>query len=314
MEERAHALAAGFFVLLLGLAAGAFVWWLGQNKQSVDHYVLEARDNVTGLNLQAPVRYRGIRAGQVDSIDIDRQDRRLILVHISLDARYPLTAGTTARLNTQGVTGLSYVQLEDSGSDPRPLVGREGEPPRIALRPTLLDTLGEQAGDIVVQANLLALRLERLLDDKNLASVSRSLDNLAAVSGSLKDGLKDLPVVVASLRQTFSDANIARLNAVLGNLDKASAETAPLLSEIRDATRSTALLATRLDRLAAEAGGELTAGTLPRANALMQELSTSTRRLSRLVEGLEREPQALIFGRSTPAPGPGEAGYVVPGR
>ena len=135
MENRAYALAAGLFTLLLGLAAAGLIWWLGQNKQDVAYYILEGRDNVTGLNAQAAVRYRGIRAGQVENIDIDAKDRRLILVRISLDARYPLTAGTVAKLNTQGVTGLAYIQLEDDGNDTRPLVGKDGETPRIAAQP-----------------------------------------------------------------------------------------------------------------------------------------------------------------------------------
>jgi phospholipid/cholesterol/gamma-HCH transport system substrate-binding protein len=312
MENRAHALAAGLFTLLLALAAGAFVWWLGQNKQDVDYYILEGRENVTGLNVQAQVRYRGIRAGRVESIDIDAKDRRLILVRISLDARYPLTAGITAKLNTQGVTGLAYVQLEDDGKDQRPLLGKDGEIPRIALSPTLLDTLGAQAGDIVVQANILALRLTKLLDDKNLHNFAHSLENLAAASASLNNNLNSLPPVIASLQRTFSETNVNRLSSALASLEKTAGEAAPLAQEIRETMRTVASLTGRLDKLAGDAGGELTNATLPRANALVQELATSSRQLSRLIETLDREPQALVFGRAAPAPGPGEAGFVGP--
>ena len=73
-------------------------------------------------------------------------------------------------------------------------------------------------------------------------------------------------------------------------------------------------LTSRLDKLAGDAGGELTNATLPRANALVQELATSSRQLSRLIETIDREPQALVFGRAAPAPGPGEAGFVAPGK
>lgn len=314
MENRAHALAAGLFTILLGIAAGAFVWWLGQNRQDVDYYLLEARQNVTGLNVQAPVRYRGIRAGRVESMDIDATDRRLILVRISLDSRFPLTAGTTAKLNTQGVTGLAYVQLEDDGSNPQPLVGVDGKPPRIALRPTLLDTLGAQAGDIVTQANLLAVRLAEVLDDRNLKNLAHALDNLAIVSDGLKDGLKDLPAAMAALRQTLSDSNVQKLSAALANLEKTTGEAAPLAQEVRDMVRTMSALASRLDKIAGETGGELTTATLPRANVMLQELTASARRLSRLIETLDRNPQALVFGRGEPAPGPGEAGFIAPGK
>lgn len=313
MEDRAHALAAGLFTLLLGLAAAFFIWWLGQSREDVAYYVLEARDNVTGLNNQAQVRYRGIRAGRVQSIDIDKEDRRLILVRISLDARYALTGGTKAKLKLQGVTGLAYVQLEDDGSDPRPLApAKNGDLPRIALSPPLLDTLGEQAGDIAEQANVLASRLTRVLDERNLNNVSRTLENLAAASERLKDGMEAVNPVLASLRQTFSDENMKRLNVILFNLEKTSGEAAPMVVDLRETVRSVSALTARLDRLVAESGGQLTTTMLPRASDLMEELTVSARRLTRLIESLEREPRALVFGRGMIAPGPGEAGFVVP--
>jgi len=314
MENRAHAIAAGLFTLLLAIAAGFFVWWLGQNKQDVAYYVLEGRDNVTGLNVQAQVRYRGIRAGRVESIDIDAKDRRIILVRISLDARYPLTVGTTAKLNTQGVTGLAYVQLEDEGKDSRPLTGKDDDIPRIALSPTLLDTLGAQAGDVVEQVSVLALRLTKLLDDKNLRNFAHSLESLAAASESLHSNLNNLPPVIASLQRTFSDANVNKLSAALANLEQTSAVAAPLAQDMRETMRNVSALTGRLDKLAGDAGGELTNATLPRANALVQELATSARQLSRLIDRLDRNPQALMFGRGAPAPGPGETGYVAPGK
>lgn len=314
MEDRAHALAAGLFTLLLGLAAAVFVWWLGQSREDMNYYVLEASENVSGLNNQAQVRYRGIRAGRVQSIDLDKDNPRLILVRISLDARYPLTMGTTAKLKSQGVTGLAYVQLEDEGSDPRPLVaGENGNLLRIALSPPLLDTLGEQAGDIAEQANVLASRLTRVLDERNLNNVSRTLENLAAASERLKDGMEAVHPVLASLRQTFSDENLKKLNVILANLEKTSGEAAPMVVELRETVRSVSALTARLDRLVAESGGQLTTTMLPRASDLMEELTVSARRLTRLTESLEREPRALVFGRGTIAPGPGEAGFVAPG-
>jgi phospholipid/cholesterol/gamma-HCH transport system substrate-binding protein len=309
MESRAHAIVAGLFMLLLGLAAGLAVWWLGYDKGEVNYYVLEARQNVTGLNLQAQVRYRGIRSGRVESIDLDPDDRRLILVRISLDARYPLTAGTTAKLNTQGLTGIAYVQLEDDGSRPEPLVGTGGRAPRIDLKPTLLDALGSQAGDIASQTNAVMARLAELLNERNMQNLTRSMENMAVISDGLRQSVKDLPASVAALQRALSAANIEKLSATLANLERTTAEAAPLVHEMRDTLKTMSGLAARLDTLTGQAGSELTAETLPRANALLEELTVSSRRLVRLMESIERNPQSLVFGRGRAAPGPGEAGF-----
>jgi phospholipid/cholesterol/gamma-HCH transport system substrate-binding protein len=310
MENRAHALVAGLFMILLGIASVAAFWWLGHPRQAVNRYILETGGNVTGLNMQAPVRYRGIRAGRVEDITTDDKNPRLILVTISLDRRFKLTRGTTAQLNTQGITGLAYVELEDDGSDPVVLTSTDDQLPRIALQPSLLDQLGSHAGDIAAQASEVALRLNRLLDDRNLHNLSRSLDNIAAAS----EGLKQLPPVIASLNEALSEANIKRLTATLARLDEASGEAAPLARDLRAMVQKLTVLAGRLDQLTGAAGGELTGTTLPRVNALVSQLSENSHQLSRLLDNIERNPQSLLFGRGAPTPGPGEAGFTAPAK
>jgi len=310
MENRSHALAAGIFTILFGIAAAVGIWWLGQSEASTTTYLLETRGNVSGLNVEAQVRYRGIRAGKVESIDTDDADPRVILVRISVDDRFKLTKGSTAELGYQGVTGLAYVQIEDKGSSPEPLVGKDGEPPRIALKMSLLDMLGDRAGDIVSQIGDVAARLGKLLDEKNVRNLSRTLDNLATAS----EGLREMPAVLAAAREALSDGNLRSLKHILAHVEKTAGESAPLAAEMRELVKTMTALSQRVDHLAAGAGEELATVTLPQANALMRELSTSSRQLSRVLDGLENNPQMLLFGRGASAPGPGEAGFSAPAK
>jgi len=308
MENRSHALAAGIFTILLGIAAAVGIWWLGQSEESTATYVLETRRNVTGLNVQAQVRYRGIRAGKVEAIDPDQADPQVILVRINIDERFRLTRGSFAQLGYQGVTGLAYVQIEDDGSSIEPLTAKDGEMPRIALRPTVFDTLGEKAGDIVNQISTASLRLSKVLDEKNVQNLSRTLENVATAS----DGLREMPAILASVREALSESNMRNLRRILAHVEKTAGESAPLTAEMRELVKSMNVLSRRFDQLAGSAGDELTTATLPRANALMRELATNSRQLSRVLDGLENNPQMLLFGRGAAAPGPGEAGFSAP--
>jgi phospholipid/cholesterol/gamma-HCH transport system substrate-binding protein len=310
MENRSHALAAGIFTLLLGIAAAIAIWWLGQSDESTTTYILETRRNVTGLNVQAQVRYRGIRAGKVAAIDQDKADPRLLLVRIQLDSRFKLTRSTTAQLGYQGVTGLAYVQIEDDGSSPEPLPTRAGDPARIPLRPTLFDTLGERANDIVGQISAVSIRLGKLLDEKNVQNLSRTLDNLATAS----DGLREMPAILAAAREALSEQNLRSLRQILAHVEKTAGEGAPLAAEMRELVKTMGILSRRFEQVAGSAGEELTGNTLPRANQLMQELATSSRQLSRVLESLENDPQILRFGRGGARPGPGEAGFAAPAK
>ena len=308
MENRSHAFAAGLFVLLLGLATAAAVWFFGGKRELTDTYILETRKNVTGLNVQAQVRYRGIRAGKVLDIQPDAQDPRIILVTIDLDSRYKLTRSTTAQLGYQGITGLAYVQIEEEGNSREYLDTGGAEPPRIALKPTLFDSLGEKAGDIVGQVAELTDRLTKLMDEKNARNLAKTLDNVATAS----EGMKQVPAVVGAMREALSPANLQRLNSILVHVEKTAGEAAPLTTEMREMVKSMNGLAVRLDRVVGDAGSQLSASTLPQLNVLMKELTTNARQLSRLLDTLDENPQALVFGKRAPRPGPGEAGFVAP--
>ena len=126
------------------LLAPRFIWWLGQSDESTTSYVLETRRNVTGLNLQAQVRYRGIRAGKVTAIEPDEADPRVILVRINLSSRFKLTKGSTAQLGYQGVTGLAYVLLDDAGEPYPELPSGPSGLPRLPLRSSPFTQLFDQ--------------------------------------------------------------------------------------------------------------------------------------------------------------------------
>lgn len=304
MESRAHALAAGIFTLLLGLACALAVFWLSGQREATRDYVLVTQGNVSGLNTQAQVRFRGIRAGKVQDIELDPQDPRNILITIRIKADLPVTRGTTARLNYQGVTGLASVLLEDRGDDPAPLAGSGDEPPRIALQPNFMDNLAENATALMTQMRQVADRTNALLSEQNVRRIGQTLANVETATAGLSGSLKDLPQVVAALRQALNEENMKRLTRTLANLEKVSGEAAPLVASLQGVTQ-------KLDALLAESGGEITQTTLPRLNVLLQELAASSRQMSRLLEQIEESPSMLVFGREGRRPGPGEAGFAA---
>ena len=87
MENKAYALAAGLFTLLLGVGVIAAALWFSGNVVETQDYLLVSRYPVSGLNPQAPVRFRGVTVGKVVSIDFDPLDARAIQVQISVRTR-----------------------------------------------------------------------------------------------------------------------------------------------------------------------------------------------------------------------------------
>lgn len=309
MESRAHALAAGLFTLLFAAAAAFAVWWLSGRREATEEYLIVSTRSVTGLNTQAQVRYRGVRAGRVQEIGIDPEDSRKILILIQIAERFPITAETRAQIKQQGVTGLAYVQLEDDGSSREPLTAPPGGLARIPLQPSPMDGLTDTASQVVEQARLLIERLNKVVSEDNVARVDRALADLEQAAASLEGAAKSAPEVLAGARRALSQENVRRLEAILANLDRASADAAPLANDLRSLIASLQSTGRKLEAFGAEAGSEVVGTTLPRLNALLDELTGTSRQLSRVLRDLENAPQSLLFGRAQ-RPGPGEPGFA----
>ena len=313
MENKAHALAAGLFVLLLGLALAATVAWFQGDRTERVHYTVVARTGVPGLNLKAPVKLRGVEVGHVEAIGFDPADPRQILVDIAVDTAAPVAAGTHAQLGLQGVTGLSFVSLEDA--EPNAPLRRAAPGARIPLRPTLLDRLAESGPGLVAGFAEASTRLNALLSDDNRAQLARTLaglehaaDDTQRLMSALQPGARELPALLRD-----ADATALRAQQTLARLEALAADGQQLAQELK--ARSAVL--DRLDSAAAQVQATsrnlelaLVGDTPPRTRPLLPDLSAASRSIERAASELGEQPQSLLFGRSGRPPGPGEPGFA----
>ncbi len=309
MENRAHALIAGIFLLLLGAAAAFSVWWFSDQREDMTTYHLISTGSVTGLNPQAQVRFRGISAGKVESIAIDPEDVRHIIVTIAIRSDLPVTHGTHASLGYQGVTGLAFVQLDDRGADPRPLVSIDGNPPRLVLESGLLEQLSDVALEAAKRFRQVSDSVGQFFGPENIGRFQAVMAKLESASEGLDKTLSIAPEAIADLRRMLSEENAAHLASLLSRLDDLSGEMGPLADDARTVmTRMDTVLA-NLDALAQTTGDRLIDTTLPKINDLLVELTDTAARAGRLIDEVDAAPQMLITGRSERKPGPGEKGF-----
>lgn len=302
MENKSHAFAAGLFALLLGLAALLALYWLSGSRDAARDYIVVTKQNIGGLNPQAQVRYRGIRVGKVSDIRLDPDDYSNILVTISVNEDVPLTRGTVAKLNYQGVTGLAHILLLETGKDAEPLVPDDDKPPRITMIPSLLDELGETGTATLKQARQLMVSANALINEENRARLSATLSNLEAASGSMKPALENLNATLVQVKKLLDDGNVRQLS-------RAAGEVGPLLADTRILIGKMQLATDKLDVAIGDASAGGTSALMPRLNELATDFSMTSRQLSRVLRILEDTPQGLVFGAPAQVPGPGEAGF-----
>lgn len=309
MENKAHALIAGLFTIVLLAAAIAVAMWLNRDRVERVPYELATKLSLPGLNPQAAVRYRGLDVGRVEEIRFDPQVPGQILVRISVNPDTPITRSTYGTLGYQGVTGIAYVQLDDDGTNLVRLPSSAEDPARIELRPSLFDTLQNKGLAIMVQVEELAKRVNALMSTENQETVLAAVNNVSQAASELETIPRQLQPTLSRLPELTSQAQrsldaitrltrqvndmAASLQAPGGTVDRLSAT----VSDISDAAGDVSAVARRLET-------EL----LP----LTSEVHSSLRLFNRTLEGFGSRPQSLLFGAPPVTPGPGEEGFVAP--
>ena len=335
MENKAHAFAAGLFVLVVTALLVALAAWLTRDTGVRRVYEISSPESVNGLQPQAAVRYRGVAVGKVTSIGFDPKMAGNVLVRIAVDDSAPVTQSTFATLGFQGVTGLAFVQLDDSGASKVALVSGNDEPARIPMHPSLLSKLSDQGVAILTQLEQTSQRINLLLSPDNQKQLMATVSGIGQAAGSAQQ----LSAKVQQLSGTFETVLKAQLGpervsipqfvteatgtfkALQKNsdgIDQTAAEFKKTASELTRVAERLNAQGGVIDRLADGAvavtavGQSFSTATLPRLNRTSEEAARTARQVSRTVSAVSDNPQSLIFGNGLAAPGPGEPGFTFP--
>ena len=318
MENKSHALAAGAYVLAVAALLIGMAMWLLRDVTNTVPYEMVTKDAVSGLQPQAPVRYKGVAVGKVTSIGFDPDDRGNVLVRIAVSPDAPVTRSTFATLVYQGVTGLSFVQLDDEGAASEPLPAGPNGPARIPLKPSALGQLSDMASELAAKVGQIADRINLVLSDDNQAAFTSALQEMGEAAKSTRQ-LAQTAEQTIKTQLDPARASIPKLvqqaSASLQSIDAAAQQTRQTLASFgtvaSDVQRAVDQVAGQ-DGVIAQLGDSaatVTATTLPRIQNLTEDASRTIRRLDRIANALAENPQSFIYGRGTIPPGPGEAGF-----
>ena len=298
MENRAHALAAGLFVIFLSAAVAAVAMWFSGGAATRDKYLLVSEFPITGLNPQAIVRYRGVSVGKVENIRLDSKNPRSILIRIAVDQDLLLTKNAYAQLGYQGLTGLAFVQLNDDGKQAERLQTDADNPAQIPFRPSALDSITESGQRLLSNANGLVERLNLLLSDQNQTRFSHILENTESVTSRLRGAVSRLEPGLKSLPTLATD-----VSSVLKHTDQ-------LVTDLNRVTAKIHQQGGAVDSLS-QTAGEFT-DTMHKLREATDGITRNTRSVDRFLLQLEEQPRSLLFGRTPLPPGPGEDGFISP--
>ncbi|MDP3589798.1 MAG: MlaD family protein [Methylobacter sp.] len=300
MGRENHALITGLFLIALVTASTAIVYWIGSMEQERNFYVISTRKSVSGLNPESTVFYRGIAVGKVLKVQFDPLDSGTILVPIEVDKDIVLSKGVYATLRLKGVTGLTQIQLEDSGTISEELLPGDDPVSRIPLVPSLTDKLMDSGEELLHKADHLMQRLSSLLNDENEKNIGGILSNLKTLTDKLSELQKSVDKALAGVPELTTNARKS-----LNNIDALTND----LQGLTKAVQNLSVKAGGLVDSGKNSGDALAQSTLPKLNKLLTELQSTTQQVKRVATMLENNPQELLLGPSQRDSGPGEPDY-----
>ena len=324
MPDKRVYLKVGIFstLALVLLVTGIGLLASGVFFKDKDEYLLYFEGSVAGLNVGAPVVFRGVPIGRVTSISLVTDDRsETITIPVGIDiieanirhAEVPgaVTEGTRdemiRRMKERGLrariaivsflTGQARIELDLLPEAPAQYHSAD---PRSEIA-TLSSPLEE-----------FSRALARVHIDKIAHSLLQALDSFSTVmtseelKGSLV-GFKRLADEAAILAQAMPELLENTRKALQGietAADKAAREVPRLGNDMRIALDSFGKAAERADKLFLDAGRLMSpnSATVRDLQSAMQELAEAARAIRSLAKTLERSPEILLRGKGRQQP------------
>lgn len=333
METRANYIMVGSFVLLLTLGLLGFVVWFVKFQVDTDlrRFDIFFRGSVTGLAVGSPVRYSGVRVGEVIFIGLDQDDPNRVRALIEVDEQTPIKTDTYATLNLVGLTGGLYVLLSGGSPEASLLEPAEGQKQAIIpSRSSNLETVINSAPELLDGAILLLNRGNDVFNDKNRADIAAMLSNLRDVSEVLSQNrgsfetligdasltMNNLSSATGSLKETANsirtnldqltnsaDRTLKAFEATAGTVDGSvtslSADLQGMIKKLDSAATSLDGAAGQLENLIKENRDPIndftTTGLYELSNVLIEARELISV-LQRITTEVQRDPARFIFG------------------
>jgi paraquat-inducible protein B len=295
----------GAFVLSgFVLAVGATLLFGGTHLfRPTVHAVVYFQGSVAGLEIGAPVTFRGVRVGSVTKIAVNLNLKDLsarIPVFLDLNPSQVafengtgggsegrlgrmIEAGLQAQLNMQSlITGQLQVELDLTPGNEIATVRGDPDRPEIPSIPSKLQRLEDEIAE---------LPLKEIADNasQTLASIQNLADTLSARVGPLADSLKGT-----------SDA----AHATLDDIDRLAVDGRHQLKASGDELGRVLVSSDRTVREAESLLASLKEMTAPNSQirgdlqAAIRDLAASASALRGFTHEIERDPSAILSGRT----------------
>jgi paraquat-inducible protein B len=309
--ERSYARLGLFLVVALVVVLASSLLFIQRlrSRTAID-FVTYTTENVSGLDVASPVRYRGVSIGRVTDVRVDTHGGTIeIDFQIFLDRLKSIGAnvekirqtadvlGTFPNLRAQvignPVTGEAYLLLDAPANPPAPMaLGFTPDRAYIPSMPTSLSALRDRVPEVLERAEATLQVLGEIVS-RIPGSLDRSDRFFTNVERIIQES--NLPALSADSRKFFatSGAQIERIASEMEGVVGTRGTLTTFVDEARAAIKAADLPATNQSARAAADQTTLAADDLRRS---LPAIRDSLEQLRALARQLQDQPESVVYG------------------
>ncbi len=322
MSKQANKTMIGSFVMgaVVLVIVGVLVFGSGKIFTKLDKHVLYFKGSVKGLNIGAPVMFRGVKIGSVTDIllqfnaddlsiripvvvEVD-PERFLLQDNVKRKKDYVsllIQKGLRAQLQMQSmVTGQLMIDLDFYPDKPARLIGGKSKYHEIPTIPSNFEELTKKLGNLPIEELFNKLvnaieGIEKIVNSPELLNSVGSFDQALQDIHSLLENIdKQFTPLSTSIIDTSDAARLAleQFEKTIAMEEGTPAELAAELKETMAATREAMESVRGVTAADSESVYEL--------NSALKELAAAARSIRFMADYIERHPEALIKGKKEP--------------
>ncbi len=257
-------------------------------------------DETQGLAATSPITLNGIKVGQVEKVSFHPDGSGRVLVKSDIESfKVRIPANSTALVRKPALVGEMEIAIKLGDSQ---MFIQTGDTLASVFVPSITDEISSQFGPIKEKVENLLLQvdsvfegLNKMLDKENIESISKSLQNLSAITQSLAKSAPRIDALMASgeqvmgyLRQSSSDVSVAVKNFSTISTQLAEANLGQTLDMASKSLKSFNIL---LEKIQSSEGS---LNLLLQDKDLYNNLKQSTLQLELLLEDLRKNPKRYI--------------------
>ncbi len=309
--EKSYARLGLFLVVVLVVAlATALLFIQRWRTRAVIELVTYTNENVSGLEVSSPVRFRGVSIGRVSEVRVDPRDviveidfemfpDRLNTIGISAERIGELSdfLGVAPKLRasmvSNPVTGEGYLLLDLPENPPPPMpLAFTPDRPYVPWVPTTMATVQDRLPAILERAEATLHVLKEIV-----SRVPESLDRQNRFFTNIERIFQEsqLPALSADSRKFFSSTS-AQIDKIATDLDRVIGSDGTLVTFVENANaaiKAADLPGTNQSARAAADQSALAADDLRRA---LPAIRDSLDQLRDLARQLQEQPESVVYG------------------